>query len=187
MKPICREPSLLLFEVGLIYTCTFNDSKKSNSQKAILFDLPSQECLDGFLPFKVLLALPGCKEVEWVEGASKQYYFDRRYTEVSIDCSPHRVHNLSNNFQGVRRQYGLQHYIAGTNHSIMGDTLPLLATTITKKDKNFSLWDKGQLLVILSRTKKALGQGLIGDYPIKTAGGTQLNFLLLIQCSQLLF
>ena len=46
----CREPKLLLFEVGMIYTCTFNDKKKSNLQKAILFELPDQQTLDSFTP-----------------------------------------------------------------------------------------------------------------------------------------
>ena len=67
----CREPRRLIFEVGLIYMCTFNDDKKSNSQKAILFDLPTQETLDEFGPIKILLAPPGCKNVSFVEDASK--------------------------------------------------------------------------------------------------------------------
>jgi hypothetical protein len=35
----------------------------------------------------------------------------------------------------------------------MGDTLPSIATTFSLIDRNFSVWDKGQLLVIISCTK----------------------------------
>ena len=159
----CREPTLLLFIVGLVYTCTFNDGKKSNSQKAILFDLPDQETLETFSPIKILLAPPGCKDVTYTEAVTKQSYLDRGFQEISIECAPYKIHKLPNQLQGVRKQYGLQHYIAGTNHSVMGDTLPSIATTISKTDSNFHLWDKGQLLVIISRTKKAEDTIFVGD------------------------
>ena len=80
----CREPQELLFEVGLVYICTFNDNKKSNSQKAILYELLAQETLDRFERIKVLLAPPGCKEVIYNENKPKEYYFDKPFKETSI-------------------------------------------------------------------------------------------------------
>ena len=109
------------------------------------------------------MAPPGCKEVIYVNGASKEYYLERKFTEVSIECAPNRIHKLPNQLQSTRKQYGLQHYIAGTNHSVMGDTLPSIATTISNTDKNFNLWDKGQLLVLISRTRKAEDTIFVGD------------------------
>ena len=159
----CREPKTLLFEKGLVYICTFNDNKKSNSQKAILFDVPTQETLDSFGVIKVLLAPPGCKNTTYVEGATKEYYLSRGFVEASVQCCPDKIHTLPNNIQGNRKQYGLQHYIAGTIHSIMGDTLPSLATTLTKHDPRYKMWDKGQLLVIISRTKEAKDTIFVGD------------------------
>jgi predicted GIY-YIG superfamily endonuclease len=159
----CREPKLLLFEVGLVYTCTFNDNKKSNSQKAILFDLPTQETLDNFGGIKVLLAPPGCKDVSYIVGETKQYYFDRNFKEVTIECTPKKIFSLSNNQQAMRKQYGLQHYVAGTIHYAMGDTIPSLVTSLSMRDRNFNMWDKGQLLVIISRTKKAEDTIFVGN------------------------
>jgi predicted GIY-YIG superfamily endonuclease len=158
-----REPQLLLFEVGLIYTCTFNDKRKSNSQKAILYDLPSQQTLDSFGSIKVLLAPPGCKEVMYENGRTKESYLEMGYIETSIECAPYKICTLPNNLQGVRKQYGLQHYVAGTIHSAMGDTLPSIATTFSLIDRNYSVWDKGQLLVIISRTKLARDTIFVGD------------------------
>ena len=70
---------------------------------------------------------------------------------------------LGNNVQGVRKQYGLLHYVAGTIHSIMGDTLRYLATTLSSDDRNYSVWDKGQLLVIISRTKRSEDTIFVGN------------------------
>ena len=38
----CKENNTLIFIVDLVYTCTYKDSIKSNSQRCILFDLPDQ-------------------------------------------------------------------------------------------------------------------------------------------------
>ena len=159
----CREPEELLFEIGSVYTCTFNDQKKSNSQKAILFDLPSQEALDEFQPIKILLAPPGCKDVLYEPDEPKSFYLDQGFNEITVGCAPHKVLMLGNNVQGVRKQYGLQHYVAGTIHSIMGDTLRSLATTLSSDDRNYSVWDKGQLLVIISRTKRSEDTIFVGN------------------------
>ena len=35
----------------------------------------------------------------------------------------------------------------------MGDTLPSVAASLSMADNNYSIWDKGQLLVILACTK----------------------------------
>ena len=55
--------------------------------------------------------------------------------------------------QVQRKKYGIQHYVAGEIHSAMVDTLPLVATSLSMNDNNASMWDKWQLLVILSHTK----------------------------------
>ena len=44
----------------------------------------------------------------------------------------------------------------------MGDTLYKMATEISMNDSNFGLWDKGQLVVVLSRTKIARNTRFVG-------------------------
>ena len=41
------------------------------------FDLPTQAYLNKFKKIKVLLDRPGCKEVIYEPGESKQLYFDK--------------------------------------------------------------------------------------------------------------
>ena len=50
-----------------------------------------------------------------------------------------------------------------TIHAAMGDTLLSVATTISVRDTNFFMWDKGQLIVILSRTKLAKNTIVVGQ------------------------
>ena len=64
--------------------------------------------------------------------------------------------------QGKRKQYGLKHYVSATIHAAMGDTLNSMATSISTKDSNFELWDKGQLVVLISRTKHAKDSIFVG-------------------------
>ena len=41
-----------------------------------------------------------------------------------------------------RKQYGIQHDVAGEIHSAMVDTLPSVATPLSMNDNNDSMWDK---------------------------------------------
>ena len=141
----------------------FNDEGlHSYTQRAILFDLPSQDDLDQFKKIKVLLSPPGCKEVIYYPNATKRSYLEKGYVEINIGCCPDRIQSLTCNKQGQRKQYGLKHYIAGTIHSAMGDTLGSVATSISLNNNKFILWDKGQLIVIISRTKHAKDTIFVG-------------------------
>ena len=45
----------------------------------------------------------------------------------------------------------------------MGDTLQSMATEISKSNSSYKMWDKGQLIVILSRTKTAKDTIFVGN------------------------
>ena len=64
--------------------------------------------------------------------------------------------------QGKRKQYGIKHYVSATINAAMGDTLNQMATSILMNNSNFEFWDKGQLVVILSRTKFAKDSIFVG-------------------------
>ena len=69
----CKESSQLLFLIGDIFEYKFNaEGLHSQSQRCILFDLPTQDNLNKFKKIKVLLDPPGCKEVIYEPGKSKQ-------------------------------------------------------------------------------------------------------------------
>ena len=124
----------------MIYEFTFyKEGVYSQLQRAILFDLPSETNLRQFNLIKVLLALPGCKEFIYYEGASKESYFEKGFVEISIGFTPKRIKNLSYYINNNYKRYGLRHHIAGTIHSAMGDTLLSVATSISINDPSYKL------------------------------------------------
>ena len=65
--------------------------------------------------------------------------------------------------QRQRKQYVSKNYVSGTIHSIMGDTFPSVATKLSMADNNYSMWDKGQLLVITSCKKLSKDTIFVGN------------------------
>ena len=60
-----------------------------------------------------------------------------------------------------RKQYALKRRVTSTIHACMGDTLQKVAMKVT--DLMFELWDKGQILVSLTRTKFGENIILVGE------------------------
>ena len=65
--------------------------------------------------------------------------------------------------QEKRKQYGLKHHVSRTIHAAMGDTLQSMATEVSSSNDNFKMWDEGQIIVILSRTKHTKDAIFVGD------------------------
>ena len=87
----------------------------------------------------------------------------RGFKEIKIGSAPDRTNSVRSDLFAKRKYYDLKHYVSMTIHAAMGDTLLSVATTISVRDKNFFLWDKGQLIVILSRTKLAKNTIVLGQ------------------------
>ena len=72
-----KEPKKLLFFRGAIFEATYNkEGKFSNTQKAILFDLPSAETVNNWQPIKVLIHPVGLQEIEFNHDISKDEYLN---------------------------------------------------------------------------------------------------------------
>ena len=128
-----------------------------------MFDLPSQDDLDNWRKIKVLKAPLGIKDIEFDMNKTKEMYLNENYEEIRIGLAPQRTQFLTNNCQAKRKQYGLKHRVTSTIHAAMGDTLSYMATEISRVNGNFKMWDKGQMIVILSRTKYASNTIFVGD------------------------
>lgn len=159
-----KEPRELIFFKGAIYEITFNkEGEFAHGQVAILHDLPTIEQLNNWRKIKVLVAPPGHKDFDFDENTTKEEFLQKGFKEIEIGTSPVRTQNLGQTVQATRKQYGLKHRVTSTIHAAMGDTLPSMATEISKTNSEYKMWDKGQLIVILSRTKKASDTIFVGD------------------------
>jgi predicted GIY-YIG superfamily endonuclease len=178
-----KEPTSLYFFKKGLYETTFNHKGKfSQSQLAILFDVPFQADLNEWKPVEVYVSPAGCKEAP-PSGVSKAELEGKGWTAQMVGCVPERLYNLGNNQKGRRKQYGLQHRVASTLHAVMGQTLASVVTRVYSEEGNlFSLWERAQVVVLLSRTRFAKDIIFMGD-PKKTAKAlTEV----LLQCSQYL-
>ena len=159
-----KEPKELLFFRGAVFEITFNsEGKFSNTQLALLYELPLRQDLADWKRIKVLKAPDGCKSIEYHPDTPKQVYLDNKYEEVSIGVCPDRTQFMSFETQAKRKQYGLKHHVTSTIHAAMGDTLQSMATKISSRNMKYAMWDKGQMIVILSQTTLAVNSIFVGD------------------------
>ena len=151
-----KEPRrLLLYEKGR-YQITFNKQGVfSNSQIAILFDLPDEATIAKKAPIPMVVAPPGCRHIP-DDTVTKDELLNTGWKQISIGTPRATiVHNASGSVRGRRFQYGLRHHIGSTIHGIMGQTLDSLLTRVERggKKEPYSLWLASQVVVLLSRTR----------------------------------
>ena len=159
-----KEQRTLLFFKGALYQFTFNkENKFSQSQLGLLLKIPSREDLSLFRKIEILVAPPGMKWTMYDMTKSEADYINNGWSKQMVGLPPDRSHKISHNVQGKRRQYGLKHHVTSTIHSSMGDTLPKVATQISNQLSIFKLWDKSQIVVLLSRTKRARDIIFVGN------------------------
>ena len=168
-----KEPELLLFFRGAIYQCACNeDGVFSQSQLALCFELPEQADLDNFRKANILLFPPNMKldSFEFDPECPKNYCAeDLGFKEVKMGCSPEIIEE-ANDIKAIRRQCGLRHYVTSAVHRAMGDAHHKMATSISASNKLLKLWDRGQLIAILSRTRLMKNTIFVGDKQDTIAG-----------------
>ena len=87
----------------------------------------------------------------------------RGLKEIKIGSAPDRTNSVRSALFAKRKYYDLKHYVSMTIHAAMGDTLLSVVTAISVRDNKIFMWDKGQLIVILSRTKLAKNTIVVGQ------------------------
>jgi hypothetical protein len=164
LNKIVREPELLQLHQGLIVELTYNNGTKwSNGQIAIITELPQQETLDRWKPFPVLLAPVGVRTLP-----SDPYTFDtltrRGWKKVEIKVCPDKSHHCFGGMFGKRHQYGIRPLAATTVHKAMGnDYDKIVSCVINDGLSGFRLWEKAQVLVLISRVHRMQDIIFVGD------------------------
>jgi len=155
-----KEPAELYFYPNAVYEITFNrDQRFSQSQLAVLLpeDLPSATDVESFAPVNVMVAPEGTKHTP--EGdLTAENLRQNGWVKCQVGLCPERSHTLKRSgLQARRYQYGLRHRIASTIHAAMGQNLQSLVTKVSNSssDSKYSLWEREQAVVLLSRTHYA--------------------------------
>ena len=164
-----KEPTELLFYPGALYEISYNkDNHFSTKQLAVLCEdrMPSIEQVKQFEPIELMVAPEGCKSVPG-GNRTKAALLQHNWRTIFIGSSPSRIHAIKGGLQAKRHQYGLRHRVASTNHSIMGQTLDKLVTSVGYLSA-YMLWEREQIVVLLSHTRFAIDIIFVGN-PQETA------------------
>ena len=90
-----KEPQTIHFYKGALYEVTFNkDGKFSQTQVALLFDMPTQEQIDNFEPVTVMLEPEGylfCPP----QDVTKEQLLKQKWRETTIPTSPEQFHYIN--------------------------------------------------------------------------------------------
>ena len=73
------------------------------------------------------------------------------------------THATTYNTKAQRKQYGLKHYVTSTLHVLQGLTINKISSELNMISSDYNLWDVAQLLVLLSRTRKAENKIFVGN------------------------
>jgi predicted GIY-YIG superfamily endonuclease len=158
-----KEPKVLPFFDMAVYEMTYNKPNHfTQSQIAVLSEMPTTAVLDAFEDIRVMLAPVGCKSVpEGITCPEDLSEYGWRLERVGL--APERIHAVTMGKKGKRQQYGLRHRVCSTIHSVMGSSLGHLVTKLSLTDPLYRLWEKEQMVVLLSRTEYARDIIFVGD------------------------
>ena len=147
-----KVPEELAFYPQAQYEITFNkEGHFSQSQLAVLAKMPTRQEVEAMEPVTVYVAPEGCKSVP--PGLTTQEEFlNSGFTQQQVGIGPERAENIGLGLQAKRKQYGLRHRIASTIHAAMGQDLCTVITKVNATEEDYKLWEKEQVVVLLSRT-----------------------------------
>jgi predicted GIY-YIG superfamily endonuclease len=153
LNRLVKEPENLAMFDFAVYEFTFNmPGEFSQTQLAVLCEVPAQETVDHYRPIQVLCAPPGTKYIDF-EIESKQQLVGLGWVERSVGAAPQHNRSLRRGMKARRQQYGLRPHVSNTFHGAMGATLCKMATEVNVRGSGNQLWEKGQVVVLVSRTK----------------------------------
>jgi hypothetical protein len=172
-KKIKQKKDLILYP-NAHFEFTYNEKNSFNQgQLGILLTVPTQQHLNERLSLDLLKAPSGVKSFPPPEDCTFQSLLDQGWIPVQVPFSTSRPETISKGIQARRTQYALKPRVSSTIHSCMGSTLSSIVTALIPQPNNnmandtymldVSLWEAAQVVVLLSRTRKACQIYFVGD------------------------
>ena len=82
----------------------------------------------------------------------KYHYIQIGFKDISIGKAPEKI-VFCDDLNFICRHYALRRCVAGTIHCAMVDTYNCMEILVSNIENIYSLWDHGQLILILYRTR----------------------------------
>ena len=147
---------LLLYKGALMrFTANLKNINARQGQLCLVLEVPSDNATD----LQVLIAPPGCRSHSTLDEETLLQCGWRKAI-VSKIYTP----NFNKETTFLRRfSFPLKNYVASTIHKCLGDTFPKITTKISLTENNYKIWEKEQLLVLLSRVRRIEEITIVGD------------------------
>ena len=161
----CLEPDSLLLYEGAPMRMTRNiiDLHVTQGQLCVVKKVPQSNSNT----IEVYVAPPCVRTLPPLETDGNRNYSLFGWRTVTVKKMEGLPHNFRQNSSLRRIQFPLKPFQAATIHKCIGDDVPLLATQIATNDPSersmFKLWEKNQLLVLVSRVKELKHLTFVGS------------------------
>ena len=161
----CLEPDCLLIYEGAPMRLTRNimDLHVTQGQLSVVKKLP----LPNSTTIELYVAPPCVRTLPPLETDGNRNYSLFGWRTVTVKKMEGLPHNFRQNSSLRRIQFPLKPFQAATIHKCIGDDVPLLATQIATTEPSersmFKLWEKNQLLVLISRVKELKHLTFVGS------------------------
>ena len=177
-----REPRTVVFYPWATFESTVNNPiyNLSYSQLLLLLEMPTEEQVAENNHVTMLCAPNGVKTVP-SNVETKQEFLDKGWREVQVGPITPRSIRAPGKMRARRHQYSIRSRLTATIHQVMGSTLGKVATQISLREQDYSLWEKGQVVVLLSRTRLLQHLTFVGDKH------ETLNAIVTILCRRTLY
>ena len=164
----CLEPDVLYCYKDAIMRLTMNLPQQSISQGqlCVFLNYDNQQ-------ITVTVAPPGVRDLPPKETSGEFSFESNGWKQVALTRVAGFVH--SRRGESLRRvQFPLKNFLAMTIHKSMGETIGKVVTRINSQQRDYCLWQREQLYVLVSRVRRLEDITFIGDKSITLSSIAQL-------------
>ena len=161
----CLEPDCLLIYEGAPMRVTRNilELQITQGQLCVVKNVPASNSVS----IDMYVAPPCVRTLPPLQPDGSRNFSAFGWRIVSVKRREGLPHNFRHNSSLRRNQFPLKPFQAATIHKCIGDDVPLLATQIASNDPSersmFKLWERNQLLVLISRVKELKHLTFVGS------------------------
>jgi hypothetical protein len=150
----CREGLTLFMCINAIMRFTFNNNNVSRElphvftqgQLCIIRSLPDTQLTINEQRMEVTIVPPGVRIIDVTR-------IPRNWATFRLRRRNGQEMMFAGNKKAFRNQWPLKSYVCSTIHKVAGDTVEGLAAQISSNEKGYTLWQKQQLLIVVSRVR----------------------------------
>ena len=138
----------------------------NQGQLALLLNVPTENDLAEKRAIEVYKGPSGVKHFPPAVDCTPQHLRSLGWQPVLVPYDMTPSERIGKRLQARRTQYGLKPRVSSTIHACMGSTLPSIVTAVVAQPSmpyNFGLWEAAQVVVLLSRTRRADNIYFVGE------------------------